>query len=105
MMDRKIWKGDLLNLAAGNSFWRDELVAHPAGLVTATYDSEPGDPIVRITGGYIVKRSDLSELSENQVRIATLEAEITYAGLRGNSREDCERFAAELKEVLEKESR
>ena len=32
MIDRKIWKGDLLNLAAGNSFWRDELVAHPAGL-------------------------------------------------------------------------
>lgn len=99
MINRKICKGDLLNLAAGNSFWRDECVTHRAGSAIAIEDSEAGDPLVEINGGYFVKRSDLYELSAREVRVATLESEIMFAGLRGNTAEDCARFAAELQEL------
>ncbi len=74
MIDRKIWKGDILMLAEGNSFYlRDEVVHHRAGSAVAWQDSEVDDPLVEIDGGmYIVKRSDLHELNAKQGRIATI---------------------------------
>lgn len=82
MIDRKIWKGDLLNLAAGNSFYgRDEVVSHRAGSCIAEETSEPGESLVEISGGYIVKRSDLYELSDAQCRAAHLLSTVLFAGL------------------------
>jgi hypothetical protein len=67
MINRKLWSGDALNLAEGNSFWGlDQVVRHRAGLAIVAQESEPGDPLVEITGGYTVKREDLSELSPQQ---------------------------------------
>ena len=100
MIDRKLWRGDVLNLAEGNSFWGMDVVHHRAGSAMVIEDSEIGDPLVEISGSYIVKRSDLSELNPKMVRMLTLASEIEFAGLRGNSREDCERFANELTEEL-----
>jgi hypothetical protein len=91
MITRKIWKGDLLNLAEGNSFFGCEVVHHRAGSCVVWQDSEEGDPLVEIDGGrYIVKRADLSELSEWEADRARAVATIMYAGLNGYTAADVE---------------
>lgn len=83
MIDRKIWKGDLLNLAAGNSFhFTDGVVAHRAGSCIVSEDSDVGEPLVDIDGGrYVVKRSDLYELSGRECKAAHLMGMLLFAGL------------------------
>jgi hypothetical protein len=103
MIDRKIWKGDLLNLAAGNSFYgRDEVVAHRAGSCVVSNDSEIGEPLVEIDGGiYIVKRSDLFELSERECKIARIIGQSSIPeALNGIGREERVQMAEELQELL-----
>ena len=103
MIERKIWKGDLLNLAAGNSFFgRDQVVTHRAGSCVVSKDSEIGDPLVEIDGGmYIVKRSDLYELSNREVKIARIVAQISIPeALNGIDNQERESMVEELKGIL-----
>ncbi len=100
MIDRKISKGDILSLAAGNSFWRDEVVTHRAGTAIATQNSELSDPLVEITGGYIVKRADLYELNERERKIVNIVGQLSIPeALNGIGREERMQMLEELKRL------
>ena len=103
MIERKIWKGDLLNLAAGNSFFgRDQVVTHRAGSCVVSKDSEIGDPLVEIDGGmYIVKRSDLYELSDRDCKIARIVGQISIPeALNGIDNQERAVMLEELETIL-----
>lgn len=98
MIDRKIWTGDILWLEEGNSFWGfDEVVRHRAGYATATQDSEAGESLVDITGGYTVKRSDLRELNSQEGRKAAIICQLSIPeALNGIDAEERAQMAAEF---------
>lgn len=100
-IDRKIWKGDVLNLAEGNSFWCDEVVRHRAGSASVMKDSEVGDPLVEISGGYFVKRTDLSELSQREAKVLGLAAKLALAGLNGLTAKERADIESQLEDELQ----
>lgn len=105
-IDRKIWRGDVLNLAEGNSFYgRDEVVHHRSGSALVVEDSEVGDPLVSINGGYIVKRADLFELSQREVKFLTLTAHLSIPeALNGIDHTERAGMRAELEVLVGRET-
>ncbi len=100
MIDRKIWKGDVLNLAEGNSFWGNEVVHHRAGSALVMQDSEVGDTLVEISGGYTVKRSDLFELSERELKVCRIVGQLMFPeALNGVDKEERKALAEQLREL------
>lgn len=101
MIDRKIWKGDGLRLAEGNSFYGGEVVHHRAGFAVVSQDAEVGEALVEIDGGaYIVKREDLHELNDRELR--TARGVITLAipeALNGVDNAEREQIVKELREL------
>lgn len=102
MIDRKIWMGDYLRLAEGNSFYGADVFHHRAGFAVVSQDSEVGEPLVEIDGGvYTVKREDLYELDEKQLRLARAIGTLRIPeALNGVGREEREALAAEARDLI-----
>jgi hypothetical protein len=97
MVNRKIWRGDLLRMSEGSAFYGDEAVTCRAGSVTASSDSEEGEPFVAIDGGaYLVQRSNLHELSQREAEMAHAAATILYAGLNQPDQQELDAARAVL---------